>query len=102
MEVHLQEISESGGVCVGVSVLAAYSPSVSIECIDREYTKRRLGMAPRELPKTSVPDGIPYPVRLRLPHGVRIVSLVAGGMYVWLRVCFLTALTDVLTGHSMP
>ena len=43
----------------------------------REKSVGRLGLA--DTPKTSVRDGVPYPIRLDIP-GVRIVSLVAGGM----------------------
>ncbi|KAI8985750.1 RCC1/BLIP-II [Trametes punicea] len=42
-----------------------------------EKSQSRLGLS--DPPKTSVRDGVPYPVRLDIP-GVRIVSLVAGGM----------------------
>ncbi|KAI0630525.1 RCC1/BLIP-II [Trametes polyzona] len=42
-----------------------------------EKSAGRLGLA--EVPKTSIRDGVPYPVQLDIP-GVRIVSLVAGGM----------------------
>ncbi|KAI0676091.1 RCC1/BLIP-II [Trametes maxima] len=42
-----------------------------------EKSQSRLGLT--DPPKTSVRDGVPYPVRLNIP-GVRIVSLVAGGM----------------------
>ncbi|KAI0730903.1 RCC1/BLIP-II [Earliella scabrosa] len=42
-----------------------------------EKSVGRLGLA--DTPKTSVRDGVPYPIRLDIP-GVRIVSLVAGGM----------------------
>ncbi|KAI0343294.1 RCC1/BLIP-II [Trametopsis cervina] len=45
-----------------------------------ESSRRRLGMGPRELPKTSVYEGVPYPVTLRLPPKVKVVSLAAGGM----------------------
>lgn len=40
----------------------------------------RLGIPQRELPQTQVQGGIPFPAQLRLP-GVRVVDLVAGGMY---------------------
>ncbi|KAI0358132.1 RCC1/BLIP-II [Trametes cingulata] len=42
-----------------------------------EKSQSRLGLT--DPPKTAVRDGVPYPVRLDIP-GVRIVSLVAGGM----------------------
>ncbi|KAH9884808.1 RCC1/BLIP-II [Cubamyces lactineus] len=42
-----------------------------------EKSHNRLGLA--NPPKTSVRDGVPYPVRLDIP-GVHLVSLVAGGM----------------------
>ncbi|KAI0640774.1 RCC1/BLIP-II [Trametes meyenii] len=42
-----------------------------------EKSQSRLGLT--DPPKTSVRDGVPYPVRLDIP-GARIVSLVAGGM----------------------
>ncbi|KAH9847325.1 RCC1/BLIP-II [Lenzites betulinus] len=42
-----------------------------------EKSQSRLGLS--DAPKTAVRDGVPYPVRLDIP-GVRIVSLVAGGM----------------------
>ncbi|CDO70141.1 hypothetical protein BN946_scf184783.g25 [Trametes cinnabarina] len=42
-----------------------------------EKSQGRLGLS--DPPKSSVRDGVPYPVRLNIP-GVRIVSLVAGGM----------------------
>ncbi|KAI0832117.1 RCC1/BLIP-II [Trametes gibbosa] len=42
-----------------------------------EKSQSRLGLS--NTPKTSVRDGVPYPTRLDIP-GVRIVSLVAGGM----------------------
>ncbi|EIW58164.1 RCC1/BLIP-II [Trametes versicolor FP-101664 SS1] len=42
-----------------------------------EKSQSRLGLI--DTPKTAVRDGVPYPVRLDIP-GVRIVSLVAGGM----------------------
>ncbi|KAI0091641.1 regulator of chromosome condensation 1/beta-lactamase-inhibitor protein II [Irpex rosettiformis] len=45
-----------------------------------ENSKRRLGFRPRDLPQTSVYEGVPYPVQLHLPHGVKVVSLCAGGM----------------------
>ncbi|KAI0692434.1 regulator of chromosome condensation 1/beta-lactamase-inhibitor protein II [Cytidiella melzeri] len=45
-----------------------------------ENSRRRLGLGPRELPQTSVYEGTPYPIELRLPPGVKVVSLVAGGM----------------------
>lgn len=81
MEVHLQETVEPEGVRLGVS--GAVSREIRHTLIvTSEYTRRRLGMGPRELPKTSVYEGIPYPVQLRLPPGVSVVSLVAGGMYV--------------------
>lgn len=38
-------------------------------------------MHPRQLPQTIVADGVPFPLLLRIP-GVRVVNLVAGGMYV--------------------
>ncbi|KAI0825634.1 regulator of chromosome condensation 1/beta-lactamase-inhibitor protein II [Irpex lacteus] len=45
-----------------------------------EGSRRRLGFKPRDLPRTSVYEGVPYPVQLHLPRGVKIVSLSAGGM----------------------
>ncbi|KAI9060932.1 RCC1/BLIP-II [Trametes sanguinea] len=42
-----------------------------------EKSQGRLGLS--DPPKSSIRDGVPYPVRLNIP-GVRIVSLVAGGM----------------------
>ncbi|KAI1796783.1 RCC1/BLIP-II [Ganoderma leucocontextum] len=42
-----------------------------------EKSQGRLGLA--NPPRSNVRDGVPYPVRLQIP-GVRIVSLVAGGM----------------------
>ncbi|RPD64104.1 RCC1/BLIP-II [Lentinus tigrinus ALCF2SS1-7] len=64
-----------------------------------EKSQGRLGTF--DFPKTNVRDGVPYPIRLDIP-GVRVVSLVAGGMsfhaidsrgdiYVW----------GVLDGTSM-
>ena len=41
----------------------------------------RLGLLPRLLPQTQVQGGVPFPVHLRIPN-VRIVDLIAGGMYV--------------------
>lgn len=45
---------------------------------NREKTKGRLGL---ETTPHSSAAGVPYPVQLRMP-GIRIVNLVAGGMYV--------------------
>jgi len=43
-----------------------------------EKSNGRLGL--QNIPR-SVVAGVPYPVQVRIP-GVRVVSLVAGGMYV--------------------
>ena len=48
--------------------------------IHREKSQGRLGLA--SAPRSNVRDGVPYPVRLQIP-GIRIVSLVDGGMYVF-------------------
>ena len=47
--------------------------------LHRQATNRRLGMPMNQLPKTVVPDGVPFPIRLNIP-GVRVVNLIAGGM----------------------
>ena len=61
------------GVCVQSSIQL-------IDTDSEEHSERshgRLGMT--KLPRSIVPD-MPFPAELRIP-GVRIVSLIAGGMY---------------------
>lgn len=61
--------------CVPTVRLHAYVARLNVS--QSEKSQSRLGLV--DTPKTAVRDGVPYPVRLDIP-GVRIVSLVAGGM----------------------
>lgn len=49
-----------------------------------EKTNGRLGRSDYDLPK-SIISGVPYPIEVPLP-GIRVVSLIAGGTYVSLRL----------------
>ena len=65
-------------VCLGVSWLLITLLRTLNNLRNREKTSGRLGL--EKIPQSSA-AGVPYPVQLRMP-GVRIVNLVAGGMYV--------------------
>ena len=79
MEVSLQEAQQSSSICLGVRMPMSHSFAGYSRYNHSEKSKSRLGTT--QIPKTSVRDGVPYPIRLDIP-GVRIVSLVPGGMYV--------------------
>lgn len=81
---------------MGVRSSPLMSETISLPLQHRETSRGRLGVA--RLPETSVPSGVPYPIRLKIP-GIRIVSLVAGGMY-GIFIDLHWYLTKIIPGHS--
>lgn len=64
---------------MGVCLPSSLRCTIYLKQIRRERKDGRLG---RDVPRTVVDQGVPYPIPLRIP-GARIVNLVAGGMWVY-------------------
>lgn len=79
MEIPVQKVIYSKGTRMGVCLRVSCPVKHFITVMYRERSNGRLGLGDGNFPNTAMNEGVPYPIRLRIP-GVRIVHLEAGGM----------------------